>query len=379
MREAGGSLRCRADLGNVAEHSSQAPRASTGRVSSSTPISSDTKRNIVQDRGEEIVEVVRDATGELTEALEPVGLVQSRLQKVARSWTVARSCSRRVTVRSLASRIAAETSGPSLVSIAEREISTGNSEPSFRRPSRRNPKTPAVRTPDPGFAQIRLRAAISCEGGSTSISMEWSMSSVLRVPEQCLGFGIDERNPSARDQRRRLRPQIPRARRETLRQSRLRSLMSRGASDDDGLAAHLRPRQHDLSSKFGPILTASDQLCRGVVRPIARWSLAAGILWLGKRVRGTSAASESRAAESISASRLVAEECVWLRRWRTRSHCRHRCRGSRRGRRREAGRLQVDDGVALDHFGATSRPSRIAITTASSLECAPNFSITRCV
>src|SRR5579863_4473375 len=35
--------------------------------------------------------------------------------------------------------------------------------------------------------------------------------------------------------------------------------------------------------------------------------------------------------------------------------------------------------IERSHLGTTSRPSRIAITTASSLECAPSFSMTRCV
>ena len=39
--------------------------------------------HVIQDRSQEIVEIVRHATGELTEALEAVRLVESRLQEVA--------------------------------------------------------------------------------------------------------------------------------------------------------------------------------------------------------------------------------------------------------------------------------------------------------
>ena len=84
MGEAGGSLRCRADLRDVAQHSSQPPARIDG---SSLELQADLvghERNVVQDRSQEIVEVVRNSSGEVTEALEPVGLVQSRLQKVAR-------------------------------------------------------------------------------------------------------------------------------------------------------------------------------------------------------------------------------------------------------------------------------------------------------
>ena len=83
LGETGGSFGCGADLTDVTQHGSQ----SNARIDGSRlELLGDLlghKADVVENRGQQIVEIVRHPAGELTEAFEPVGLVQPRLEEIA--------------------------------------------------------------------------------------------------------------------------------------------------------------------------------------------------------------------------------------------------------------------------------------------------------
>ena len=97
------------------------------------------ERGIVDDNGQQVVEVVRDTPCELPETLQTLRLVQVVLSRSRSASACRRSRSRAAVTRSLMSRIAATASGPCSVWMLERLISAGNSLPSPRRPKRSSP------------------------------------------------------------------------------------------------------------------------------------------------------------------------------------------------------------------------------------------------
>src|ERR1700726_287177 len=83
MGQQGSSVSSRAYLADVAEHCIQAHALTTRTDRDLVGNRLRHKAHIVQDGGQEIVEVVRHAPGKLTETLQPVGLVQLRFSKIA--------------------------------------------------------------------------------------------------------------------------------------------------------------------------------------------------------------------------------------------------------------------------------------------------------
>ena len=108
-------------------------------------------------------------------------------------WARSRSRSAWISSRSVTSRIAAVTRIPSSVSMADREISAGNSVPSRRRPAS---SIPAPIGRGRGSATYPARWP-GCAPGLVGDQQLHRLADQLvpAVPEQPLGLGVDQRDP----------------------------------------------------------------------------------------------------------------------------------------------------------------------------------------